>query len=156
MVRQLDENFRYLSIKFAIKRQEAMHMKKLDLNEVFTPSEAETVYGLAEGQIRQDIRRGKFDVHEHRKSSSNWLLTREGLDKVYKNKKNERIAKKIDLHDIYTPSEAETIYGLTQIRQDIRRGKFEIHEHRKSGRNWLLTIAALERVYEINKELHKN
>lgn len=54
------------------------------------------------------------------------------------------------LDEIYTFSEAAEKWGLSDgavLRNAVRRGYFKEGEYRQSGSTWLITKAAMERVY---------
>ncbi|MGL4820196.1 MAG: helix-turn-helix domain-containing protein [Bacilli bacterium] len=52
------------------------------------------------------------------------------------------------LYEVLTASEAEQLYGLGRntIAKWCERGKFRKDEYRKSGRTWLVTQQAMERI----------
>lgn len=56
------------------------------------------------------------------------------------------------IYDILTSSEADERWDLPKgtVKLDCNRGKFYPHEYRKSGGTWLVTVSAMERVYDSN------
>ena len=59
------------------------------LDQVFTGPEAATKWGLAESTVRNAAAAGKFESYEARRTGKNWLITREGMQRVFGNLKSE-------------------------------------------------------------------
>ncbi len=54
------------------------------LDNVYTFSEAAQKWGLCDGSVlRNAVRQGRFKEGEYRQSGSVWLITREGMERVY-------------------------------------------------------------------------
>lgn len=58
-------------------------MNQLSINDVLTASEASNLWGLERSVVRKAIERGKFSKGEYRKSSGTWLVTRQGMERVF-------------------------------------------------------------------------
>lgn len=58
------------------------------------------------------------------------------------------------LTQVLTISEASTLWNLdsSTLRWAIKRGRFKPGEVRKAGREWLILVTAMERVYGTLKE----
>ena len=64
----------------------------MSLNEIYTTTEAATLWGLANQTIKQSCsgQRGlppRFTLDECRKSGKVWLITRQGMERVYGKRK---------------------------------------------------------------------
>lgn len=53
------------------------------LVQVLTGPEAAAEWGLGESTIRNAAAAGKFEPHEARRAGKNWLITREGMRRVF-------------------------------------------------------------------------
>lgn len=56
----------------------------------------------------------------------------------------------MDIKDVLTFTEASELWGLSDgsvLRNAVRQGRFKEGEYRQSGRVWLVTYAAMERLY---------
>ncbi|MCL5058787.1 MAG: helix-turn-helix domain-containing protein [Actinobacteria bacterium] len=59
-------------------------MTGIDLNRVLTLNEAAARWKLADGAtIRKAIERKRFKAHEIRKSGSIWLISLDGMERVF-------------------------------------------------------------------------
>lgn len=66
---------------------------KAPLFEVLTSREAADLWGLSENTVTQWCNRGRFESHEARKSGKVWLVTREGMERLTKNKGEDDMSK---------------------------------------------------------------
>jgi hypothetical protein len=57
------------------------------LNQVLTVPEASTEWGISEDKIKRYAREGKFNGDEARRAGKNWLITRDGMQRVFDTKK---------------------------------------------------------------------
>ena len=57
------------------------------ISEVMTAREAELVWNLSKGTVRVYCNLGKFEDHEARKSGGTWLVTIEGMTRVFGEKR---------------------------------------------------------------------
>lgn len=53
------------------------------LDRVLTGPEAATEWGLAESTVRNTAAAGKFNDDEARRAGKNWLITRDGMRRVF-------------------------------------------------------------------------
>lgn len=53
------------------------------LYQILTGPEAAAEWGLAESTVRNAAASGKFEAHEARRAGKNWLITREGMERVF-------------------------------------------------------------------------
>jgi len=53
------------------------------INEVLTGPEAAAEWGLAESTVRNAAAAGKFESYEARRAGKNWLITRDGMQRVF-------------------------------------------------------------------------
>ncbi|MBS5926156.1 MAG: helix-turn-helix domain-containing protein [Clostridium paraputrificum] len=63
----------------------------VDLNKVFSPSEAAEIYGVSKFTIQQKLNKGAFTKEEARKSHGTWLLSEDGLNRFWGDKRYELI-----------------------------------------------------------------
>lgn len=74
-------------------------------------------------------------------------LLKEDLFDKYTICENENL--EVSLYDVMTFNEASTLYGIgsTTLRKNITYGRYLEGEVRKSGGTWLITPAAIKRLY---------
>ena len=60
-----------------------------DIDNVFTATEAASLWGLAECTVRQAYRRGRFTKNEIRKAKGTILVTRQGMERLYGTQKEK-------------------------------------------------------------------
>lgn len=70
-----------------------MNKQKITIDEVFTASEASSLWGLESSVVRKTIERGKFQEGEYRKSGGTWLVTIAGMERVFGKKNKQREGK---------------------------------------------------------------
>ena len=63
----------------------------------------------------------------------------------------------MDLKEVYTFAEASELWGLSEstLRRAQHGGRFKEGETKKSGGTWLVTRAAMERLYGENDKQNK-
>lgn len=82
-----------------------MNADKNILNQVLTGPEAAAEWGLAESTVRNTAAVGKFEPHEARRAGKNWLITRDGMQRVFGKAKSlkyrtNRILEEVNLNDL--------------------------------------------------------
>lgn len=126
------------------------------LNRVLTAQEAASVFHVDVKQVQGDCEqrgRGVLRRNEARKSGNVWLLTLEAADRVYgvgretKDEINPLLL-------VYSTVEAAALWGRTSgdVRSAAsgaghRAARMWDGDRRKSGRTWLVTREAMERVF---------
>jgi hypothetical protein len=55
----------------------------MKLNDVLTGPEAAKLWGLGESTVRNAAAAGKFNDNEARRAGKNWLITRQGMERVF-------------------------------------------------------------------------
>lgn len=61
----------------------------MKLSDVLTCPEAAELWGIAEDKIKRFAREGKFTEEEARKTGKNWLITKQGMQRVFGDQKGE-------------------------------------------------------------------
>ena len=56
----------------------------LTLSDVLTVSEVALVFGIPETTIKSALQNHRFNPHEHRKSGKVWLITKQGMQRIFK------------------------------------------------------------------------
>lgn len=79
------EEYSLDEVKNLIKDYNSFYDKRNNiLDIVYTFSEAAEKWQLSDGSVlRNAVRRGKFNTDEYRQSGQVWLVTREGMERVY-------------------------------------------------------------------------
>ena len=60
----------------------------MKLSDVLTCPEAAELWDITEDKIKRYAREGKFTEIEARKAGKNWLITRQGMERVFGNAMN--------------------------------------------------------------------
>ena len=135
--------------------------KKLTLSEVLTPAEIYAHWNVKRSTLQSNVRAHKFEDSEIRKSGRIFLFTLDGLIRMYGPPEipfENCYNKKFNFSDIISISEAvqrwslnpSTIRDYMTGRMDhgkFREGKFLPDEFRQSGRNFIVTVPAVIRVF---------
>ncbi|OGO81271.1 MAG: hypothetical protein A2Y21_10730 [Clostridiales bacterium GWC2_40_7] len=56
----------------------------MTLSDVLTVSEVALVFGIPETTIKSALQNHRFNPHEHRKSGKVWLITKQGMQRIFK------------------------------------------------------------------------
>lgn len=56
---------------------------KIEFKDVLTCPEAADRWGISEDRIKRYAREGKFTEDEARRAGKNWLITRQGMTRVF-------------------------------------------------------------------------
>jgi hypothetical protein len=54
-----------------------------DLNDIFSAAEAARLWGLEETTVKKACQAGRFLPDEYVKKGRDWLVTREGMERLY-------------------------------------------------------------------------
>ncbi|MGE4282291.1 MAG: helix-turn-helix domain-containing protein [Clostridia bacterium] len=63
----------------------------MNLNDVLTGPEAAVEWGLGESTVRNAAASGRFLPEEARRAGKNWLITRQGMERVFGKAKLEKL-----------------------------------------------------------------
>lgn len=55
----------------------------MTIKDVMTVAEATDIWDLGESTIRKSIERDRFKSDEHRKSKGTWLVTKNGMERLF-------------------------------------------------------------------------
>ena len=126
------------------------------LEEVVTPQEAAKLYHVDAKRVQADCERAGisvFQAHEVRRSASTWLILKSAAGRVYHEEKKKTYTIN-PLLLVFSTLEAAHIWNRDSgvVRSaaagaghaSARMGE---GERRKSGRTWLVTRAAMERLF---------
>lgn len=123
------------------------------LQEVLTGTEAAALLSLPEKEITGAIKKGILRHDEARKSGTAYLVTKRGLARVFEKKESDPYPLS-PLRVIYTTAEAADLWGRSAGYVRASAGgaghmaaRMHEEERRKSGRVWLVTREAMERVF---------
>jgi len=145
-------------------------MDKFTLYQIYTIAEAALLWNKSPDTLKDACNRStpRFTPTEHRKSSGTWLITYNGLYRLYGQplKKTHPISQMLtfELTQIYTVNEAALLWGKhPNTIKDACDGhsnrcspRLTPNECRKSGRTWLITSGGLIRLYGLPISLQKN
>ena len=120
---------------------------------VMTAEETAGKYELTAKKVEADCENGVFSKKEARKSKDTWLITKEGTDRIYGENKEEKYPV-TPLMFVFTTGEAAEIWNRDKgdVRSAAagaghRAARLFDGERRKSGRTWLVTRKAMEKLY---------
>lgn len=66
----------------------------MTIKDIFTASEAARLWQLDESTVKKACQQGRFTEDEARKSGGTWIVTRDGMERVY-SRKEKRLWKEI-------------------------------------------------------------
>lgn len=120
---------------------------------VMTAEEAEEKYGLPDKKARNDCKNNLFSPGEARKSGPAWLITAEAADRMYGTGK-EKIAPVNPFLLVFSTAEAGILWNRDggDVRAAAagaghRAARLFDGDRRQSGRTWLVTRMAMDRLY---------
>lgn len=123
------------------------------LEEVMTAAEAAKVFAVKEKEILSAIESGSFRNFEARKSGNVFLVTKQGMQRVFEGKESEPYPL-LPLRIIFSTVEAAELWNRDAgyVRSSAggaghMAARMNDSERRKSGRTWLVTREAMERVF---------
>lgn len=126
------------------------------LEEVITAQEAATIYKIDVKRIQGDLEAkgyGVFGMQDGRKSDKTWLLLKRRAEEVYGNLPQEKLFMN-PLLLVFSASEGGKLWNRdpASVRSAAAgaghmAARMGEGERRKSGRTWLVTRAAMERLY---------
>ena len=118
-----------------------------------TAEEAGTLYDISGKTVVSDCERGVFKKSEARKSGKNWLITKQAADFRY-GRNSEEAPPMNPLLVVFTTLEAAELWNRDSgdVRSAAsgaghRAARMGDGDRRKSGRSWLVTRDAMERLY---------
>lgn len=118
-----------------------------------TAEEAGTLYGISGKTVVSDCERGVFKKSEARKSGKNWLITKQAADFRYGGGSEPAVPMN-PLLLVFTTLEAANLWNRDSgdVRSAAsgaghRAARMADGDRRKSGRSWLVTRDAMERLY---------
>lgn len=118
-----------------------------------TAEEAGALYGISGKTVASDCEKGAFKKSEARKSGKNWLITKQAADFRYGGG-SEPAAPMNPLLLVFTTLEAAELWNRDSgdVRSAAsgaghRAARMVDGDRRKSGRTWLVTRNAMERLY---------
>lgn len=118
-----------------------------------TAEEAGTLYGISGKTVVSDCERGVFKKSEARKSGKNWLITKQAADFRYGGGSEPAVPMN-PLLLVFTTLEAADLWNrdsgdvrLAASGAGHRAARMGDGDRRKSGRTWLVTRNAMERLY---------
>lgn len=129
------------------------------LEEVVTPREAANLYGADAKRVQADCERagenGIFSLSEVRHSGNTWLLLRRAAERVYRGSAEEKPPFALNpLLLVFSTIEAARIWNRDSgtVRSAAAgaghaAARMEEGERRKSGRTWLVTRDAMDRLF---------
>lgn len=117
-----------------------------------TAEEAGTLYGISGKTVASDCEKGAFKKSEARRSGKNWLITKQAAALRYGG--SEPAAPMNPLLLVFTTLEAAELWNRDSgdVRSAAsgaghRAARMGDGDRRKSGRTWLVTRNAMERLY---------
>lgn len=117
-----------------------------------TAEEAGTLYGISGKTVASDCEKGAFKKSEARRSGKNWLITKQAAALRYGG--SEPAAPMNPLLLVFTTLEAAELWNRDSgdVRSAAsgaghRAARMVDGDRRKSGRTWLVTRNAMERLY---------
>lgn len=120
---------------------------------VMTAEEAKEKYGLPDKKARNDCKNGLFSPGEARKSGPAWLITAEAADRMYGTGK-EKTAPVNPFLLVFSTAEAGVLWNRDggDVRAAAagaghRAARLFDGDRRQSGRTWLVTRMAMDRLY---------
>lgn len=120
---------------------------------VLTAEEVGVLYGVGGKTVILDCEKGVFKKEEARRSGKSWLLTKNAADLRY-GTKHEKEPPMNPLVLVFTTLEAADLWNRDSgdVRSAAtgaghRAARMGDGDRRKSGRTWLVTRAAMERLY---------
>ena len=118
-----------------------------------TAEEAGALYGISGKTVASDCEKGAFKKSEARRSGKNWLITKQAADLRYGGG-SEPAAPMNPLLLVFTTLEAAELWNRDSgdVRSAAsgaghRAARMADGDRRKSGRSWLVTRDAMERLY---------
>ena len=118
-----------------------------------TAEEAGTLYGISGKTVASESEKGAFRKSEARKSGKNWLITKQAADFRYGGG-SEPAAPMNPLLLVFTTLEAAELWNRDSgdVRSAAsgaghRAARMADGDRRKSGRSWIVTRDAMERLY---------
>lgn len=118
-----------------------------------TAEEAGALYGISGKTVASDCEKGAFKKSEARKSGKNWLITKQAADFRYGGG-SEPAAPMNPLLLVFTTLEAAELWNRDSgdVRSAAsgaghRAARMGDGDRRKSGRSWIVTRNAMERLY---------
>lgn len=119
---------------------------------VVTAEEAGALYGISGKTVASDCEKGAFKKSEARRSGKNWLITKQAAALRYGG--SEPAAPMNPLLLVFTTLEAAELWNRDSgdVRSAAsgaghRAARMGDGDRRKSGRTWLVTRNAMERLY---------
>ena len=117
-----------------------------------TAEEAGALYGISGKTVASDCEKGAFKKLEARRSGKNWLITKQAASFRYGG--SEPAAPMNPLLLVFTTLEAAELWNRDSgdVRSAAsgaghRAARMGDGDRRKSGRTWLVTRNAMERLY---------
>lgn len=129
------------------------------LEEVVTPKEAADLYGADAKRVQADCERagegGLFSLSEVRRSGNTYLILRQSAERVYGGKKDGRLPFPLNpLLLVFSTVEAARLWNRDSgaVRSAAAgaghaSARMTEGERRKSGRTWLVTRDAMDRLF---------
>ena len=118
-----------------------------------TAEEAGTLYGISGKTVASDCEKGAFKKSEARRSGKNWLITKQAADFRYGGGSEPAVPMN-PLLLVFTTLEAANLWNRDSgdVRSAAsgaghRAARMADGDRRKSGRSWLVTRDAMERLY---------
>ena len=140
-------------------KMDIYHLPFDPLEEVITPKEAADLYGADAKRVQSDCERagegGVLSLSEVRRSGNTWLLLRCAAERVYCGKKEEtKLLALNPLLLVFSTMEAARIWNRDSgVVRSAAAGaghaaaRMTEGERRKSGRTWLVTRDAMNRLF---------
>lgn len=140
-------------------KMDIYHLPFDPLEEVITPKEAADLYGADAKRVQSDCERagegGVLSLSEVRHSGNTWLLLRRAAERVYGGKKEEtKLLALNPLLLVFSTIEAARIWNRDSgVVRSAAAGaghaaaRMTEGERRKSGRTWLVTRDAMDRLF---------